>query len=109
MCVVVASTCCSKKKKQDQKVLHDAELLKQAHRLLRLHQHDRPNCKKKLLVTHYRVLLQDVGAGDEIRWVVDGKTVFTKRPDLVQAYWSRHTDLAPGRFITHSRTYPTSI
>ena len=97
-----------KKSQQVRKVLADAELLKQAKGILRAHQHHRDVCKKKLLVTHYRVLLQDLGAGDQLRHQVEGRTVATKRPGLVSAYWSRHVDLTPGLYSTHSHTHTLS-
>ena len=84
-----------KKRAQELKVLADAETLKQARRIVRQHQHNRSVCEKKLLVAHYRVLLCDLGAGDKVRQVVDGKTVLTKRPGLLRAYWELHTDLPP--------------
>ena len=50
------------------------------------------------------MLLVDRGAADKIRLMVDGKSVFAKRPDLVRSYWALHVDLpgilAPYRIYT---------
>ena len=78
VCVMQQVRAAEKKKKAVAKVLADADLLSQAKIILRDHQHQRQVCKKKLLVTHYRVLLMDLGLEKAIRKVVDGKTVHAK-------------------------------
>lgn len=83
----------ARQKKMTEKVLADHELLLQARGILQQHQHNRAVCTKKLLVPHYRVLLTDLGAGEKVRETVDGRTVMTKRPGLVQAYWALHVDV----------------
>ena len=85
-----------------EKVLREAKLLEEAKRILRRHQRNRDVCTKKLLVAHYRVLLQDLGAGDKVKHVLDGKSTNVPRPGLIQAYWEMHVDQpeSPGNFIT---------
>ena len=79
-------------------------MLAAAKNLLRRHQHNRDVCKKKLLVPHYRVLLQDIGAGDKLkRKGEDGKIVQARREDLVAAYWEIHVDV-PGSVPSETET-----
>ena len=102
-----------KQRQHVQKVLHDADMLKEAKAILREHQHNREICKKKLLVSHYRVLLQDAGASEKLKRKDDeGRMVNARRPELITAYWEIHKDLPTGgkptlatTALTHTLTH----